>query len=79
MMFAKYLCKKDWVARVDVTIFHMWETGVINTKTALEKWLDNNDVDKETLLLESFEIWLNSLGYYNEDTQKYMPTGCYKV
>lgn len=78
-MFSKYLKRSEYVSRMDVALFHAWETGVMTTRTALERWLDNNDVDKETLLLESFEVWLNSLGYYNENTQKYMPTGCYKL
>lgn len=78
-MFSRYLKHSEYFSRMDVALFHAWETGILSTKKTLDKWLENNDIDKETVLLEAFETWMNSLGYYNEDTQKYMPTGCYKV
>ena len=77
--FPLMLKKGEKTAEKDRLLFHSWEKGRITTKECIHQFRKNNDIlPRRRILVEEFEQWLNSLGYYNDKTSSKVPRGGYR-
>lgn len=79
MTFGTLLGSSQYNEKADERLFRLWEADSIDTKTCLHEFLRHYHMTEAQFLETSFRDWLNSLGYYNEETRSKVPTGCYRV
>ena len=68
-IMVKYLKHKAAVA--DKKLFNDWHYGLITTNQCIRQFRINNDItERMPILVDDFEYWLNSLGYWRKEHGK---------